>query len=257
MIRTSWAAGALAVAVSISGPICRGDNAMPIPAADRQAIENSLGQGVLGESLPAPVISDPSRYMELLPLVRNFRIVQGFHAGQEEKFQLLADPPEAVRKRWRYLAGEDEAGFLEVQPDGSLVLTGVQDRQSGALTRYDPAEPFLIKGMAPGTEQKLRMSVRVLDADEPGRVAHRGMLDVGYRYVGSYRLALPGGTYDALLLKSTYRGRVGPAELEDTQYRFFSPGVGLVAAIEHRVVSAFLLYRTDTTIARVLADRVE
>lgn len=257
MNRASLAVMTLSVAAVISGPDCRADFAVPLPAADRLAIEKSLGQGILGESLPASEITDPSRYLELVPAVRTFRIVQGFHAGQQEKFQLLPEPPQTIRNRWRYLSGEEEAGFLELRADGSLVLTGIQDRQTGVLTQYDPAEPYLVRGMVPGGEQTLRMSVRVLDAEQPAQVAHRGMLTVGYRYVGAYRLVLPGGTYDSVLMKSTYNGQVGPATVEDTQYRFFAPRVGLVAAIEHRLISAFLLYRSETTTARVLAEEVK
>lgn len=255
MNRAGLVVMALFAGALVSGRYCRADFVIPLPERDRLAIEKSLGPGALGESLPAPVIADPSRYLELVPVARTFRIVQGFHAGQDEKFRLLSEPSESARSRWRYLAGEEEAGFLELRADGSLVLTGVQDRQTGALTRYEPAEPFLIAGMAPGGEQNLRMAVRVLDAEQPTRVLHRGMLAVGYRYVGAYRLVLPAGTYDAVLMKSTYHGQVGPAELEDTQYRFFAPRMGLVATIEHRRVSAFLLYQSETTIARVLAEK--
>lgn len=254
---TGLAAMVLSAAAISYGARSGADALVPLPAADRSAIDANLGPGLLGESLPAPVILDPGRYITLAPSVRTFRIVQGFNAGREEPFRLLPELPAAVRTRWRYLSGNEEAGFLEVQADGSLGLTGVQDRQSGALTRYDPAEPFLVKGIAPGQERRIRMAVRVLDADRPGQVTHRGLLTVVYRYVGAYRLALPAGTYDAVLMKSTFSGQVGPAQLEDTQYRFFAPKDGLVATIEHRHVSAFLLYQSDTKVARILVRNGE
>ncbi len=44
-----------------------------------------------------------------------------------------------------------------------------------------------------------------------------------------------------------------PASVDDTQYCFFAPDVGIVAGIEQLDVSALLIYNRHTKIARVLA----
>ena len=145
-------------------------------------------------------------------------------------------------------------GFLEVQNDGNLVLVGVEDIQAEALTHYDPPEPFLPRGLAPGDQRQVRMSVRVYAAGDADDMTHRGELTVTYHYLGAYRLVVPAGTFNAVLTKSTFSGNVGPAKLEDTQYRFFAPNAGLLATIENRHVSAFLIYHSDTLVAKVLAQ---
>jgi hypothetical protein len=230
------------------------DPVLPLPELDRQMIERNLGKGVVGAAVPAPAIDNPAGWFRLVPGASSYKVVHGPREGRRESFRLSAEPHESGRHHWRYQVGEEEVGFLEVRPDGSFVLTGVHEIKDGAVTRYDPPEPLLLKGLMPGEERRQRMEVRVYDADEPDEVTHRGLLSVVHRYVGAYRFIGPAGTYNAVLMKSTFSGHVGPARLEDTQYRFFAPGIGLLAAIEHRHVSALLLYRTDTEIARVLAE---
>jgi hypothetical protein len=114
---------------------------------------------------------------------------------------------------------------------------------------------MLLKGLSAGDEKKLRMRVRVCDLQKPDNLAHEGWLDVVYRYVGAYRLKVPAGTYDTVLIKSTLNGEIGPATVDDTQYRFFARGTGMVATVEQRDVSAFLVYRPHTEVAKVLVTK--
>ncbi|MGZ8217495.1 hypothetical protein [Methylomagnum sp.] len=233
------------------------DPSLSLPEPDRRMIDRSLGKGVVGQAVPAPVIDSPAKYFRLAPSVGTFQIVHGPGTGHRESFRLAARPYQhGKRGGWTYQTGEQEIGFLEVQPDGGFVLTGVEEIPDQAITRYEPAEPMLLKGIAPGEERRSRMSVRVYDADDPDEVKHEGVLSVHHRYLGAYRLTVPAGTYDAVAMKSTFSGHVGPAELEDTQYRFFSREAGLVAAIEYRHVSAFLLYNADTKVGKVLVEPI-
>ena len=225
-----------------TGPI------VPLSESDRRIIEQDLGQGILGPPLPAPVIDKPADYLRLAPHRSRYRVIDHGDAGPQEPFRLLE-----ASAGWRFRLGDIEEIFLEGRTDGSFVLTGIRELKAGALTRYDPPEPLLYQGLAPGAERRLKMGIRVFDEDEPDEVVHQGELDVTYRYLGAYRLAVPAGNFDTVLMKSSFAGRVGPARLEDTQYRFFAPGVGLVATIEHRHVSALLFYHSNLAIARLLA----
>jgi hypothetical protein len=230
------------------------DPTLPLPERDLRMIERNLGKGIVGTAVPAPVIDNPAHWFRLVPGESSYKIVHGPREGHREPVRLSAEPHSSGRHHWRYQVGEEEVGFLEVRPDGSFVLNGVHEIKDGAVTRYDPPEPVLLKGIAPGEERRQRMEVRVYDADEPNEITHQGLLSVVHRYVGAYRFTGPTGTHEAILMKSTFSGHVGPAQLEDTQYRFFAPKVGLLAAIEYRHVSALLLYRANLEIARVLAE---
>ena len=43
--------------------------------------------------------------------------------------------------------------------------------------------------------------------------------------------------------------------MNDTQYRFFAPGVGLVAAVEQLDASAVLVYNRHKKVARMLTAK--
>jgi hypothetical protein len=113
----------------------------------------------------------------------------------------------------------------------------------------------MLQGMAPGQERKEKLGVKVSDLSSPDDVNHEGSLDVNCRYIGAYKVNVPAGSFDAVLMKWTFKGKVGPASVDDTQYRFFAPDVGVVAAVEQLDVSAVLVYNRHKKVARVLAAK--
>jgi hypothetical protein len=99
------------------------------------------------------------------------------------------------------------------------------------------------------------MAVKVYDLGHPDAVTHEGTIDVSCRYVGAYRVTVPVGTHDAVLIKWVFSGRVGPASFDDVQHRLFALDLGMLALIEKRDVSAFLIYNVHTKEGKVLAVR--
>ena len=130
-------------------------------------------------------------------------------------------------------------------------MTGVEDKEGGAITRYSPPEPFMLQGLAPGEKRNEKLDIKVSDLSSPEDVSHEGALDVNYRYIGAYKVKVPAGSFDAILMKWTFKGKVGPAFVDDTQYRFFAPDVGIVAAVEQLDVSAVLVYNRHKMLAAV------
>jgi len=220
-----------------------------LPAEDRQAIEAALGGGIFDTTLPPSPIADPAEFLPHGAAAGRFRILRGEGAGGLETHRAQVLGPEA----WNYQLSRDETGFLRLLKDHSLVMAGIEDRHSNALTRYEPAEPFLPAGLQAGGETRLHMAVRVYDRTEPDDVRHRGSLHVSLRHLGDYRVRVPDGQFDAILLKASFQGAIGPASVTDTQYRFLAKGVGLVAMTEQREVSAFFVYRDRVDVAKVLA----
>ena len=76
-------------------------------------------------------------------------------------------------------------------------------------------------------------------------------------YLPSVRseVTVPAGTFQAALFKWDYKGKVGPARVEDVQYRFFTEDVGTLAMIEKTDVTALLVYREHTKIGKVLIEK--
>jgi hypothetical protein len=68
---------------------------------------------------------------------------------------------------------------------------------------------------------------------------------------------VPAGTYTAALVKMSYNGTVGPASVQDTEYRFFAIGVGPVAVIDKQNISAFLVYSNNVKYGKVLTTKMQ
>jgi hypothetical protein len=233
--------------------VCAAGPALSLPESDRAMLEASLGRGVVGPSVESPAKLDPAEYFGLTQRQSLFQVIAGSNPGVAEVFRMFREPGAPEGPRWHYRFGDEEVGFLQMQPNGDLVLSGVEEIADRAVTRYDPPEPFLLQDLAPGEERETRMAVRVFAPDKPGEIQHRGALKVRFRHLGAYRVTVPAGAFDAVLMRSTFTGQVGPAKIEDSHYRFFAPGIGLLATAEHRDVSAYFLYRSVTKIGRVLA----
>ncbi len=101
----------------------------------------------------------------------------------------------------------------------------------------------------------MTVGVKVYDLGDPGDLTHQGSLDVIYSYVGAYKVTVPAGTYDAALIKWSYNGSVGPANVEDTQYRFLAEEVGIVAAVEKKDITAMLVYNDNSKYGKVLVSK--
>jgi hypothetical protein len=54
-----------------------------------------------------------------------------------------------------------------------------------------------------------------------------------------------------VLIRSSYAGKVGPADVVDGGYVFYAQGVGIVASLERMHVTAFLFYNKRTKTPKV------
>jgi hypothetical protein len=245
----------LAFALLFAGPIAgaaEGSGAVvPLPAEMRQAAESYL-PGVVGEAVPAFPIDPGLAYLSAG--TRRYAIVRGPGKGTTEEHLIAPMSGDKTGGQWRYQVG-DRTVFLQQIPGQSLSIVSEADADRGVLTRYTPPEPLLVAGMNAGDSKSLKMKVDVYDLSNPKDVEHKGFLDVTLTYVGAYRVTVPAGTFDAALLTWDFKGKIGPASVEDIQARFVAPGIGMVAAAEKRDVAAFLIYNDKTKVGKVLARK--
>ena len=213
---------------------------------DSSAIGRLLGEGVLGPALPADPIGEKAPLIPLVPATRIFRLSSGPDAGTTETDILRASEQEGSDATWQYAAGRRSVYNLRSTGDGSIVMPSEQDLVLGVLTRYDPPQPLIIRGMRPGEQRMLSIAVKVSNLDDPVTVAQSGLLSVSYAYVGRYRVTVPAGTYPAALIKWQYHGEVGLAGFKGSQYWFFGDGLGPIAVIDQQHISALLFYKKDT-----------
>jgi hypothetical protein len=219
---------------------------------DRSAINRLLGEGVLGPALPAAPIGETATLIPLAPATRIFRLSSGPDVGTTETDVLRASTQEGSDASWQYAAGRRSVYNLRSTDDGSIVIPSEQDLALGVVTRYDPPQPLIIRGIRPDEQTTLSIAVKVSDLDDPVTVVHSGWLSVSYTYVGRYRVTVPAGTYPAVLIKWQYHGEVGLAGFKGSEYWFFADGLGPIAMIGQRRISALLFYKRDTKYGKVL-----
>jgi hypothetical protein len=222
-------------------------------SADEQAmLVELLGQGVIGEPVAGSTLT-PS-FAPLRAGTSTYRIVGGKEKGQDEQHvvtRLERDPSGAS---WRYAVGANRIVFIKEAEDGSLTFVTEENTDQGVVSHYEPAEPGLLTGLAPGDSKSFPVAVKVYDLSSPQDLAHEGSLDVTYSHLGAYKITTPAGSFDAALIRWTYSGKVGPAKVDDSQYRFLADKVGMVASVDKLDVSAFLVYQDHTKFGKLLAQ---
>jgi hypothetical protein len=241
----------LAVLVGSTAPMAI---AAPIalPDADRTAVEQLLGKGVIGD----PVEGKPLTPADI-PLQEGtwtYKVVGGNKKGSTEVDALSQLKRDGTGASWKIVIGPKDLAFIQRSDDDNTDILSEQDTDQGVITRFLPAEPILINGMEPGTSKTMTIGVKVYDLSSPDEVSHTGSLNLEYSYVGAYKVTVPAGSYDAALLKWVYDGSVGPASVKDTQYRFVAKDTGIIASIDKKKISAMLFYHDDSNTGKVLVE---
>src|SRR5262249_32628743 len=142
--------------------------------------------------------------------------------------------------------------YFQKDPAGNICTIAEKDLDKGVLSRFTPGDPFIVPGLMPSESIKSKHKVEVFDLSNLKKASYSGSLDVTYTYVGTYRVTVPSGTYDAALIRWDYNGDVGPATIKDSQYRFLAIGAGEVAMIQIRSISALLIYSDHTKRGKLL-----
>ena len=245
----------LAVALSGGTATAQDQGAKPIelPAADRAEIEKFLGKDVVGKALAGNPIADAEKFFLFKPGSWTFRFTSGDNEGQDQEQSFSKIEKKAAVESGRYQNGKDQAVYVSRSKDGTIAIVSQEDFEQGVISHFSPPEPIYIAGLQPGESKTFKIDVKVYDLSDPTDLSHSGSLDLTYSYVGAYEVTVPAGTYRAALVKWDYRGSVGPASIEDTQYRFLAEGVGVVATVEMKDISALLIYHDDSKYGKVLA----
>lgn len=228
---------------------------VPLPAADQQEIEKLLGKGVVGAAQPAMPLGSPESYLPPKGSSMSYEVIEkGKKITEAHKLEDTADV--SLAPGWHYSIEKTGASFFQKASDGSLHTVAEQDLGNKVLSRFSPGEPMIIPGLKPGESRKSTLQVAVYDLSDLKKVTHSGSLDVTYTYVGAYRVTVPAGTYDAVLIRWDYAGEIGPADIKDSQHRFIAPGAGMVAMAQIRSISAMLIYNDHTKRGKIL-ERVQ
>jgi DUF3108-like len=226
--------------------------AIELPSADRAEIEKYLGKDVVGKALAGNPIGDAEKFFLFEPGSWTFKFTSGDKQGKDQEQSFNKIKKEGSSQTGRYQNGKDQAAFVSRSEDGTISVVSEDDFTQGVVSHFSPPEPIYISGLSPGESKTFKIGVKVYDLSDPTDVTHTGSLDLTYSYIGAYEVTVPAGTYQAALIKWEYKGDVGPASIEDTQYRFLAEGVGVVATIDKKDISAMLIYHDDSKYGKVL-----
>jgi hypothetical protein len=249
------ASGPLLGLIILALSVCvgaRADTAVPLPASDKAQLDALLGAGVVGEALPSSPLGAVETYVPPKGTAITYQLIEAGKKAATETHK-VEDATEAdYSPGWRYTIEGVGAQYLMQGPSGSADIAAEQDLDHKVLSRFTPGEPLIIPGLKAGESKTSTLAVAVYDLSDLNKVSHSGSLDVTYTYVGTYRVKVPAGTYDAALIRWDYSGKVGPATIKDSQYRFLAPKAGMVAMIQIRSISAMLIYNDHTKRGKLL-----
>lgn len=231
------------------------DPVIPLPDEDRERLEKGLGPGIVGKAVAAPTIDDPATFLKVAGgRSWRFRYTSGDKKDKVEAFTLSPRKRPTGELIWKADTGPTTSMYLRTGSDGSIELVSDENRDEGVITRYSPPEPLWVSNLKPGDVRRSKHDVKVYDLNDPKDVSHRGYLNLVYTYVGAYEITVPAGTFEVVLLRWEYKGKIGPASIEDVQYRLLAKDIGPVALIEKFDASAFLVYQNHTKVGRVLVS---
>ena len=229
-----------------AGPI------IPLPDTDRAQLDRLLGKGVVGEVLPSAPLAGIEAYLPPKDRAMTLRVVTSDKQATYETHRIEETTDAAFAPGWHYTIEGIAELYFQKDPAGNVSTVAEKDLDKAVLSRLTPGDPLIIPGLKPGESVKSKHKVEVFELSNLKEVAHSGSLDVTYTYVGTYRVTVPSGTYDAALIRWDYNGEVGPATIKDSQYRFLASGAGEVAMIQIRSISALLIYSDHTKRGKLL-----
>ena len=229
---------------------------IPLPAEDRAQLDRLLGKGVVGEALPSAPLAGIDAYLPPKGTVMSLRVVTSDDKATTETHAIdnTADP--AFAPGWHYTIKGIAELYFQKDSAGNVSTVAEKDLDKGVLSRFTPGDPLIVPGLKAGQSITSKHDVEVFDLSNLAKVSHSGSLDVTYTYVGTYRVTVPSGAYDAALIRWNYTGKVGPATIKDSQYRFLASGAGEVAMIQIRSISALLIYSDHTKRGKLL-ERIQ
>lgn len=210
-----------------------------------------LGDGVVLRAIEAPVIESPRDWVGRPNGEYRFRFVAGDDKGEVEQLERHVGDPQRPGLAWTRHIGESLIEGVEVVDGQAIRLHTETDLEHGYRVEIHPGVT-LPSGAAAGDRWQNHSELTVYALDQPDTVAHRGSLQADHRYVGAYRIRVPAGEFDAVLLEEDYRLEVGPLKVEDRRYVFHARGVGVVAEVEGLRASALIVFRMQSDNAKVL-----
>lgn len=238
------------------------DEAHPALTQEQRTLLDLLGPGVVGEPVELPDIGHVRHWYPLEAQRGMYQNASGSAKGQVREVSLRwvkrdpKQPGAAGTGAWRLHSHGSNIKYL-TEIKGHLRLPTEIDLQHGVMTVFDPPEPILLADVMEGESRVIDLQVSVYDLHNPKQLKYTGSVQETYTDLGAYMVHIPRGTYPARLISVRTEGKVGPADIQTEDLAFYAKGVGRIAYIERKHISAFLLYNKTTQVGMVLSGSPE
>lgn len=222
-----------------------------------QALLKLLGPGVVGDPVDLEPVTNVDHWYPLKDAQGTYQRTVGERIAEPATVVLDSvervphDPLGTSGGAWSLQTTKRDIKYL-VLDDSNLVLPTEANMHQGVVTTFDPPEPMLLGGAAVGQPQTVKSKVVVYDLHDPKDQKYTGDLTFTYEDKGGWRVTVPAGTYDARLIVVRSTGSVGPADIDSAYCVFYAKGIGRIAYVSRRHVSACLVYHKTAQHAMLL-----
>jgi hypothetical protein len=250
--RQFFAAMVFSASVLAGWPAAAADPVVPLPADAKAQLDKYLGPGVVGDAIASPPLLSADGYLPPKGTAITYRVIEEGEKPRTETHKVADTTNPKFKPGWRYSVDPVGAMYFQPAADGGATIVGEEDLDNKVLSRFTPGQPLMIPGLKAGESRQVAVNVQVSDLKKPDKITHKGNLTITYTYVGSYKVTVPAGSFDAQLIKWDYQGEVGPADIKQTDFRFIAPHAGMVAMIQSKHISAMLIYNDKTKLGKLL-----
>lgn len=212
-----------------------------------------LGEGVVIQEIDAPVLNSPAQWVGRSEGEYLFRFVTGDDHGKTEQMEIHKPDPHKPNVAWSRHIGDTMIEDIAVVDGQGVSIHTETDAEHGFRIEIHPGIN-IPTGAKKGDSWQEESALTIYDLDAPDKIAHRGTMSTVRRYLGAYKVRLPAGDFDAILLEEDYRIHVGPLKGTDTRYVFYSKGLGVVAEVEGIRASAVIVFHMKSDSAKVLVS---
>jgi hypothetical protein len=210
-----------------------------------------LGPDFIVQAIPAPVLDRPADWVNRGDGDYHYRYTTGDDHGRKEQVETHRYDEARPERAWTRQIGDSYVEAFELHDEHGIRLYGETDRQHGFQVQLSPGVTIR-PGVKPGDTWRTESTLTAHRLSEPGRDAFNGRLAATCRYVGAWRVKVPAGEFDAVLIEQTFDIAVGPLKATDVRHLFYARGAGVVAEVEALRASALVVVRLREKSAKVL-----
>ena len=223
---------------------------------DAQHIQNRLPGIVIGPAKNVPLLDDAKDWWPLKEATLTYGHGNDHAKSKTVVVKKIDRAPGSTLKDpvdgWALELPSGTTRYLTTNDPYGIVSPSALNKSYSVIIELDPAEPIVHSGAKPGTPARRKTKVNVYNVGNLKSTAYSGTVDCTWTDLGGWRVKVPMGEYDTRLVKVQYKGSVGPASVDGSNYVFLAKGKGVIAYSDGRDISAFIIFNLDDDTGGVL-----